>query len=86
MNKKYVILVNDGLIDGGKVFDYKGLEDKFNEWSDGEKLIDDMGDVVSVDDLIELGGFGEKSSIINESMLEMGDDEVEVSVVELDFN
>jgi hypothetical protein len=81
---KFVVLVNGGLYEGGKVFDRKGVDELFVEWSEGKELIDDEGEVVSVDELIECGGMGERKMIVNEEMCEMGDDYVEVSVCRLD--
>ena len=48
-------------------------------------MIDEDGEEVSVDDLIELGSMGEKVNIVNESMVEVGDEWVELSVVKLEM-
>jgi hypothetical protein len=83
--EKYVILVNDGLYGGGRVFDREGLEKIINEWSGGKELIDEDDEVVSIEDLIEMGSMGEKKEICNEEMVERGGDYVEVSICELIF-
>ena len=84
--KKFIILVNSGLYNSSvNVFSREELEEVFDEWSGGDVMIDEDGEEVSVDDLIELGSMGEKVNIVNESMVEMGDEWVELSVVELSF-
>jgi hypothetical protein len=84
--KKFVILVNSGLYNSSvNVFSREELEEVFDEWSGGDVMIDEDGEEVSVDDLIELGSMGEKVNIVNESMVEIGDEWVELSVVELSF-
>jgi hypothetical protein len=83
--KKYVILVNNGLYGGGIVFDREGLEKVINEWSGGKELIDEDDEVVSIEDLIEIGSMGEMREICNEEMVERGGDYVEVSICELIF-
>lgn len=80
---KYVVLVNGGLYEGGKVFDREGVDKLFVEWSDGKELVNEDDEVVSVDRLIEWGSMGEREKLINEEMCERGDDYVEVSVCEL---
>lgn len=83
---KFIVLVNSGVYnDSGNVFDREGLEKLFEEWSEGEVLMSDEGEEVSIDELIEMGSMGEKINIVNESMVEMGDEWVELSVVELSF-
>ena len=83
---KFIVLVNSGVYnDSGNVFDREGLEKLFEEWSEGEVLMSDEGEEVSIYELIEVGIMGERINIVNESMVEMGDDYVEVSVVELDI-
>jgi hypothetical protein len=81
--EKFVVLVNDGLYGGGKVFSRKELDELFEEWSGGEVMLDEDEFEVSVNDLIEIGSIGEKISIVNESMVEMGDELVEISIVKL---
>jgi hypothetical protein len=84
--KKFIILVNSGLYNSSvNVFSREELEEVFDEWSGGDVMIDEDGEEVSVDDLIELGSMGEKVNIVNESMVEIGDEWVELSVVELSF-
>ena len=82
---KYVILVNGGLYGGGDVFSREELDSHFEGWNDCEVMWSEDGEEVSVDDLIELGEMGEKVNIVNESMVEMGDEWVELSVVKLNF-
>lgn len=82
----FVILVNDGLFDGGEVFDRGELDTVIRKWSRSEELIDDEGGVWSVDDLIEIGGNGSRVNIINKSMLEIGDDYVSISICKLSMN
>jgi hypothetical protein len=84
---KYVILVNGGLYGGGYVFDRDELDDVFEEWSEGEVMMSEEGEEISIDDLISYGGDGERVNIVNESMVEMSDmgGWVEVSVVKLNF-
>jgi hypothetical protein len=84
---KFVILVNGGLYNGNSVnvFSRKELEEVFEEWGGGEVMLDEEGEEVSVDDLIELGSMGEKVNIVNESMVEVGDEWVELSVVKLEM-
>ena len=81
--KKYVILVNGGVYGGGEVFDREGVERVISEWSGGKELIDEDEEVISIDELIEVGSMGEKKLIWNEEMVEMGDDWVELSICEL---
>jgi hypothetical protein len=81
---KYVIGVNSGLYEGGKVFNGKEkVEKKLMEWSGGKDIVNEDGEVVSVDMLIDSGGCGYKEKIMNECMCEMGDDYMELSVYEL---
>ena len=84
---KYVILVNGGLYGGGWVFDREELDGVFEEWSEGEVMMSEDGEEISIDDLIGYGGDGERVNIVNESMVEMSDvgGWVEVSVVKLNF-
>ena len=84
---KYVILVNGGLYGGGYVFDREELDGVFEEWSEGEVMMSEDGEEISIDDLIGYGGDGERVNIVNESMVEMSDvgGWVEVSVVKLNF-
>ena len=82
---KYVILVNGGLYGGGYVFDRDELDDVFEEWSENQVMMSEDGEEISIDDLIGYGGDGERVNIVNESMVEMGDEWVEVSVVKLNF-
>jgi len=81
--EKYVILVNGGVYRGGEVFDREGVEKVIYEWSEGKELVDEDEEVVSIDELIEVGSIGEKKLIWNEEMVEMGDDWVELSVCKL---
>jgi hypothetical protein len=83
--KNFVILVNGGLYGGGDVFSREELDSVFEEWNGGEVMLDEDDEEVSIDGLIELGEMGEKVNIYNESMVERGDEWVEVSVVRLNF-
>ena len=80
---KYVILVNSGLYGGGHVFSREELDNVFEEWTGGEVMMSEDDEEVSIDDLIGYGADGEKVNIVNESMIEMGEEWVEVSVVKL---
>jgi hypothetical protein len=82
---KFVILVNGGLYGGGNVFSREELDGVFEEWNKGEVMLDEDEFGVSVSDLIEVGSIGEKINIVNESMVEVGDEWVEVSVVKLNL-
>ena len=82
---KFVILVNSGLFNsGGNVFNRDELEKVFEEWNGGGVMMCEEGEEVSINDLIELGSMGERVNIVNESMVEMGEEWVELSIVELD--
>ena len=82
---KYVILVNGGLYGGGYVFDRDELDDVFEEWSENQVMMSDDEEEVDIDYLIGMGEMGESVCIVNESMVERGDEWVEVSVVKLNF-
>jgi len=79
----YIIIVNGGVYEG-KYFENEGeVKEVLNEWSGGEEMKDEEDEVVSFEDLLESGRYGESVEIWNESMVEMGDEFVNVSVVEL---
>jgi len=79
----YIIIVNGGVYEG-KYFESEGeVKEVLNEWSGGEEMKDEEDEVVSFEDLLESGRYGESVEIWNESMVEMGDEFVNVSVVEL---
>ena len=80
---KFVILVNSGLYGGGKVFSREELDSVFEEWSGGEVMISDDEEEVDIDYLIGMGEIGESVCIVNENMVERGDEWTEVSVVKL---
>jgi hypothetical protein len=81
--KNFVILVNSGLYGGGDVFSREELDSVFEEWSGGEEMMSDDEEEVDIDYLIGMGEMGESVCIVNESMVEVGDEWVEVSVVKL---
>jgi hypothetical protein len=85
MEDKYIISVNDGVLnEGGKnVFSREEVDVVFENWNGGEVMMDWGKEEYSVDDLIEYGSVGEKVEIYNESMVEMGDEFVSVSVIKL---
>lgn len=87
---KFVVLVNSGLWDGGKVF--VGLE-SVKELFKGEGVknwnIDDGGEDLKlnfdegIEMLLYFGSMGEKVIVKNEELLERGEDYVEVSICKL---
>ena len=78
----YIILVNDGLFEGNKVFNnIEEINDCLSNWSDGEEFIDEDGEVVDVEDLIDC-----RVDLINDNMCEMGDDSVSIGIVKLNMN
>jgi hypothetical protein len=83
--KNFVILVNSGLYGGGDVFSREELDSVFEEWSGGEVMMSDDEEEVDIDYLIGMGEMGESVCIINERMVDRGDEWVEVSVVKLNF-
>ena len=97
MEDKYIILVNGGTYNSsafdksnvvgrsGNVFSREELDLIFNDWSGGEDMVDEDGESYGVDDLIELGEMGERVNIVNEEMVEMGDEWVQVSVIKLNM-
>lgn len=86
---KYIILDNGGVYYGGKrnVFSREEVEREIKEWSESKVLIDEGGEEVSIDDLIEAGKCAERINIVNEEMVEMSDmgGWVEVSIVKLNM-
>lgn len=83
---KFVILCNNGVFVGTNdknVFTREELDVEFGIWNNGTEMLTEDDEVVTVDDLIELGNCGERVDIYNENMVEMGDDFVSVSIVEL---
>lgn len=85
---KYMMLWNDGVYHesrtGRNCFSKEELVDKLNNLSDDENLLDEDGDVVDFDRLLSIGGCGEKVEIWNEDIVEMGDEFVSVSIVEVE--
>lgn len=86
---KYIILVNGGVYydDGGKrsVFSREEVEREIKEWSESKVLIDEDGEEVSIDNLVEAGDCGERINVVNEEMVAMSDvgGWVEVSIMKL---
>ncbi len=83
---KYVILCNNGVFVGTNdknVFTREELDVEFGRWNNDTEMLDEEGEVVTIDNLIDLGNSGERVDIYNEDMVEMGDDFVSVSIVEL---
>lgn len=83
---KFVVLVNDGLWDGGKVF--VGLDSVkklfkdvgVKEWIiEGEKVSFKYG----IDMMLEFGEIGERLVVENSELCEMGDDECHLSICKL---
>lgn len=83
--KKFKVKVNGGVYygDNGKsVFDEEELKVELVKWNGGKnefKLEDEVVDVVG---LIDVCGWG-KVEVYEESMVEMGDDYVELGLVEI---
>ena len=77
----YIILVNEGVLfdEDKNVFERDELDNIMNDWSNGESLVDEDGEVYSIDDLI--GNC--KIDLYVGDMVEMGDDFVSVCIVEL---
>lgn len=97
--EKYIILVNSGVYNSSaidksdvigrsaNVFSREEVDLIFNDWTGGEVMVDEDGEEVSIDDLIEVGDCGERLSVVNEEMVEMSDmgGWVEVSILKLDM-
>jgi hypothetical protein len=79
---KYIIIVNNGLYYDNvlqkNIFSREELEKSFIVWSKGNEMVDEEGDKISIDDLIE-----SKREVWTESMVERGDDWVEVEICEI---
>lgn len=80
---KYIVIVNNGLyydnILQKNIFSREELEKSFIGWSKGNEMVDEEGDKISIDGLIYNG----KREIWTESMVERGDDWVEVEICEI---
>ena len=80
--KKYIVVVNNGIyydyMMKKNVFNREELELSFKNWSEGEDMIDEDDNVVSIDDLMN-----ERREIYNESMVERGDEFVEIEICEV---
>ena len=82
----YIVLVNGGAYEGGRVFrDTDELQALLDEWSAGEEMLNEDEELVTLDDLIDAGGYGEPIDVYCQNMVEMGDDFVQLSVIELQF-
>jgi hypothetical protein len=79
----YVIIVNDGVYECKLFENLDDVEKVLNDWSNGEEMRDEDGEIVDVYDLLECGSMGECVDVYNKNMVEMGDDYVGLSVVEL---
>ena len=79
MSKFIIVFGNGESYGGGEVFNRKELDNVFKEWSEGEDMIDEDGDVVEVIDLIRYGF----TEIHNECMCERGDDYIDIKVIQL---
>lgn len=96
---KYIILVNSGVYNSSaidkscvigrsaNVFSREEVDLIFNDWTGGEVMIDEDGEEVSIDDLIDVGDCGERINVVNEEMVEMSDvgGWVKVSILKLDM-
>lgn len=83
---KFTILCNGGVFVGTNdknAFTREELDVEFAHWSNNTEMVDEDGEVVTIDDLICMGDCGQQYDIYNKNMAEMGDDFVSVSVVEL---
>lgn len=80
--RKFVVVCNGGLFVNGNnknVFNYDELINSINSWSNGEPMVNEDGEQLTADELIDYGTV----DIYNEWMVEMGDDFVTISIVEL---
>ena len=83
----YTIIANGGLLsnDGKNVFNRRQIEDFFTDWSGGKELVNEDDEIVTIDDLIDISGYGESIDLFNQEMCEMGDDYVSVSISEINI-
>lgn len=79
----YVIIVNGGVYDCKLFEKLEDVEKVLMEWSNGERMEDDYEELVSVERLLNKGMCGEMMDVYCDSMVEMGDDFVSLSVVEV---
>jgi len=79
---KYIILLNGGCFynkDYKNMFSMKELEVEINKWSNGEDLLNEENEVLEIEDLIDCEGI----KLFVDSMVEMGDDYIEINIIKL---
>ena len=87
-NDMYCVVINDGLFGGGKVFSYKGLVELFKEELKISVFRDSEGNEYEfkdgIEELISCGENGCKMELVNNELLEMGDDYCGLSICKLE--
>lgn len=90
--KKFIMLWNGGVRfkeNGGNVYDMEEVRKVFEgkelkvENGDNENDLVEIGVEELIEEMIELGGCGEKLNVYCEELVERGDDFVDVSLIEI---